>query len=51
MGPSPVRRVLPECLTGFIVSEINSDSEQTAEPTTVLISFLTGSSLSCPKIS
>jgi hypothetical protein len=28
MGRSPMRGVLPKCLNGFIVSEVNSESEQ-----------------------
>jgi hypothetical protein len=29
MGSSPVPGVLPKCLNGFILSEVNSESEQT----------------------
>jgi hypothetical protein len=28
MGRSPVQGVLPKCLIGFIVSEVNSESEK-----------------------
>jgi hypothetical protein len=32
MGRSAVQEVLSKCLKGFIVSEVNSESEQTRRP-------------------
>jgi hypothetical protein len=32
MGRSPVQRVLPKCLDGFVVSEVSSESEQAIGP-------------------
>jgi hypothetical protein len=32
MVRSPVQGVLPKCLKGFIVSEVNSESEQAKRP-------------------
>jgi len=32
MGRSPVQGHLPKCLKGFVISEVNSDSEQVGGP-------------------
>jgi hypothetical protein len=40
MGEFPVQGVLPKCLKGFILSEVNSDAEQAREPKLPLCNFL-----------
>jgi len=32
MGRSPVQKVLPKCVNGFVVAEVKSESEQTRLP-------------------